>query len=287
MLAERLVADGDIAARYMPALKGMKDAAGFAALGLSFGLGRSLYEFINGCIFIFFKHAYDVGDRIEVYNPTGQLRTSVVVKRISILFTIFQRLDNGKDLQMSNDRLNIKRIENVTRSGANREECSIFVDFNTSFTDIQNLKYELQAFLQSNPRDYYPGCEVRVLSIFEMNKLELWCGFTHKSNWSNEELRAARSSKFMCALVVAIRRLSLPHPGSLVAAPVQPRPYDERNEAAAYQDLTLIPAIPDRTIQERVGTATSGADINSWIGQEAVEIRRRQDQVPGAGLYGR
>ena len=271
----------------MPALKGMKDAAGFAALGLTWGLGRSIYEFINGCIFIFFKHAYDVGDRIEVYNPTGMIRTSVVVKRISILFTVFKRLDNGKDLQMSNDRLNIKRIENVTRSGVNREETSIFVDFNTTFTDIQNLKYELQSFLRANPRDYYPECEVRVLSIFEMNKLELWCGFTHKSNWSNEELRAARSSKFMCALVVAIRRLSVPRPGSLQNTPPALRQFDERVEAAAYNDLTLVPATADYTIQERLGNAASGADVNSWIGQDTTGVRKRQNQVPGAGLYGR
>jgi ribosomal protein L18 len=36
--------------------------------------------------------------------------------------------------------------------------------------------------------------------------------FTHKSNWSNERLRASRSSKFMCALVATARKIPLYKP---------------------------------------------------------------------------
>ena len=265
----------------------MKDAAGFAALGLTWGLGRSVYEFINGCIFIFFKHAYDIGDRIEIYNPQASLVTSVVVTRISILFTVFRRVDNGKDLQMSNDRLNLKRIENVTRSGANREELSIFVDFNTTFTDIQYLKMELEAFLSSkeNSRDYQPGCEIRVASIHEMNKLELKCSFVHKSNWSNEELRRARSSKFMCALVAAIRKIPIVKPGSL-PIPVKVPVMEDAMEEMAYDNLTLIPVTSDNTSQGTLSNA-SGAQINSWVGHGTTGLRRRPEQIPSAVFYGR
>ena len=34
-----------------------------------------------------------------------------------------------------------------------------------------------------------------------------------QSNWSNETLRAARRSKFMCALVLALRRIPIYGPG--------------------------------------------------------------------------
>jgi len=262
----------------------MRDAAGFAALGLTWGLGRSIYEFINGCIFIFFKHAYDVGDRVELYNVAATLSTPVVVKRISILFTVFKRVDNGKDLQMSNDRLNIKRIENISRSGANREEVAVYVDFNTTFTDIQNLKSEVTAFLtnRDNSRDYQPGCQVRVTSICEMNKLEIKVGFTHKSNWSNEELRAARSSKFMCYLVAVIRRLQLAKPGSIAA---NPPPIEGTPEDAAYRNLTVIPVVSDDTTQEHNAHMASGAEINEWIGTDSTGLRRR-DGGPGTVYYG-
>ena len=216
------------------------------------------------------------------------LQTQVTVKRISLLFTVFRRVDNGKDLQVSNERLNMKRIENVSRSGANREEVSVVVDFNTTFTDIQNLKSEIQAFLTSkeNRRDYQPGCEVRVTSIYEMNKLEIKVGFTHKSNWSNEELRAARSSKFMCALVAAIRRIPMAKPGAIGTDVERNEHFDRRTEEAAYRSLTAIPVSTDSTLQENMGHTASGAEINDWIGQTSTGLRKRSEQGAGTIYIG-
>ena len=273
--------------RYVVALKGLKDAMGISLLGLSFGFGRTLYEFLNGCIFIFFKHAYDIGDRIEVYNIAATLKTSVVVERISILYTVFRRIDNGKELQMSNDRLNMKRIENITRSGANREEISVYVDFNTTFTDIENLKAELHDFLRAreNTRDYQPHCEIRLNSIFEMNKLELVCSFYHKSNWANEELRAARSSKFKCALLTAIRRLPISKPGSMPAPPMQRDEFEMSKEERAYSDFTAVPVVADATTQERIqGQISTGIELNSWIGENSTGLRKRNDPFESSGV---
>jgi hypothetical protein len=46
-----------------------------------------------------------------------------------------------------------------------------------------------------------------------MTKMELNFSFVHKSNWSDETLRAARSSKFHCALISIIRKIPLLKPG--------------------------------------------------------------------------
>ena len=270
-------------------MKGMKDAMGVSLIGLSFGFGRTIFEFLGGCIFIFLKHAYDVGDRIEVYNVASTTRTSVVVEKITILYTIFRRIDNGKELQMSNDRLNMKRIENVTRSGANREEMSIFVDFNTTFTDIENLKANLQRFVRSreNTRDYQPNVEVRLNNIFEMNKLELICSFYHKSNWANEELRAARSSKFKCALLSVIRGMPLAKPGSMGGNPAQKEGFEQAREDAAYSSFTSVPIVSDVTTEERLaGSLATGSEIDSMVGHGATGLRHREVNFSGAALYG-
>jgi hypothetical protein len=200
---------------YVPVIANIKDTAGYLALGVSFAVGRTIHEFLSGCIFLFFKHAYDIGDRVEIFNMAATSSISATVSRISVLYTIFTCTADGKDIQISNDRLNLKRIINVTRSGANKEAVSIFVDFNTTFTDIQYLQKELQKFLsdRSNSRDFLPAVKIRLKNIFELNKLELKCSFSHKSNWSNEDLRAARSSKFLCALLTAIRKIPLNKPG--------------------------------------------------------------------------
>ena len=270
-------------------MKGMKDAMGVSLIGLSFGFGRTIFEFLSGCIFIFLKHAYDVGDRIEVYNVASTARTSVVVERISILYTIFRRIDNGKELQMSNERLNMKRIENVSRSGANREEILIFVDFNTTFTDIENLKAHLTQFVRAkeNTRDYQPNVEIRLNNIYEMNKLELVCSFYHKSNWANEELRAARSSKFKCALLSVIRNMPLAKPGGLSGNPAQREGFEQAREDAAYNSFTSVPIVSDLSTEERLaGHIATGNDIRDWVGQGATGIRRRENNFSGGILYG-
>ena len=65
---------------------------------------------------------------------------------------------------------------------------------------------------KDNSRDF-SDVNIEVLGIAEMNKLELRIEILHKSNWSNETVRAARRSKFMCALVLAIRKVPIYAPG--------------------------------------------------------------------------
>jgi hypothetical protein len=192
---------------------------------------------------------------------------------------------------MSNERLNMKRIENVTRSGANREEISIFVDFNTTFTDLENLKHELQYFVQAaeNKRDYQSVVEIRLNNIFEMNKLELVCSFYHKSNWANEELRAARSSKFKCALLSVIRKMPLAKPGGLGNNPAQREGFEKEKEDVAYNNFTMVPIVSDISTEDRLaGQVATGSEISSWIGQGATGLRRRNDNFSSGGaiLFG-
>jgi small-conductance mechanosensitive channel len=61
--------------------------AGTALLSLSFVFAVTTQEFLGSCIFLFVKHPYDVGDRIEVSG------TQLLVDRISLLYTVFTRTD--------------------------------------------------------------------------------------------------------------------------------------------------------------------------------------------------
>lgn len=160
------------------------------------------------------KHPYDIGDRVDLAAD------SLTVEHISLLYTVFKRVQNGKTVQIPNIVLNNLWVENITRSKAMRESISIFVSFDTTFEDINVLKQEMQAFVRDpqNSRDFHSDIELEVVSIAEMNKLELKCEIRHKSNWSNEALRASRRSKFMCALVLALRKIPINGPGGGDAA---------------------------------------------------------------------
>lgn len=101
-----------------------------------------------------------------------------------------------------------------------REELLIYVHFDTTLEDIQLLKNEMRNFVRDkdNCRDFQPDIEIEVTGISEMNKMELQVEIKHKSNWSNETVRSARRSKFMCALVLALRKIPIYAPGGGDAA---------------------------------------------------------------------
>ncbi|KAF2645117.1 hypothetical protein P280DRAFT_419782 [Massarina eburnea CBS 473.64] len=180
-----------------------------ALLSLSFVFAATCQEVLGSCIFLFVKHPFDIGDRVDVAPD------QLTVEHISLLYTVFKRVNNGKIVQTPNIVLNNLWIENITRSKAMREQVDISASFDTSFEDINALKQEMLAFVRdpANTRDFHSEVEVDVVGIAEMDKLELRVEIRHKSNWSNESLRAARRSKFMCALVVALRKVPIEPPG--------------------------------------------------------------------------
>ena len=69
---------------------------------------------MNSCVFVFAKHAYDVGDFVLVKDR------KLVVKRIFLTHTNFEQVENpeerGKCVQISHGPLSAEVIVNWTRS---------------------------------------------------------------------------------------------------------------------------------------------------------------------------
>jgi len=135
-----------------------------------------------------------------------------------------------------------------------------------------------------NSRDFQPDIDIEVIGIAEMNKMELRIECKHKSNWANETIRAARRSKFMCALVLALRRVpiygpgggdaalgSLGQPSFSVSVSAEEADYNRDQFAAKKEAKRLNPT----------KKADEGADIGSttatdYSGQTANELRALQ-----------
>lgn len=189
-------------------------AGATALLSLSFIFATTATEILGSCIFLFVKHPYDVGDRVDLSGK------QMVVTRIALLFTVFRNIADHRVTQIPNIVLNTLWIENITRSNAMREQMTMAVDFGTTFGDIQLLRSEMQKFVldKDNCRDFQPDVDIEVIGISQMDKLELQIEIRHKSNWSNETVRATRRSKFMCALVLALRKVPIYGPAGSAAA---------------------------------------------------------------------
>jgi small-conductance mechanosensitive channel len=186
--------------------------AGTALLSLSFVFSVTCQEVLGSCIFVFVKHPFDVGDRIDL--GTDQF----IVEHISLLFTVLKRSSGancGRVVQIPNIVLNTLWVENISRSKAMTEQFQIDVSFDTAFDDIQILKNELQTFVRDkdNSRDFQPDIEIGILGTTDQSKLSLQVEIRHKSNWGNETVRQARRSKFMCALISALKAVPIYAPG--------------------------------------------------------------------------
>jgi small-conductance mechanosensitive channel len=243
--------------------------AGTAILSLSFVFAATCQEVLGSCIFLFVKHPYDVGDRVDL-----QTADQLTVEHISLLFTVFKRINNGKLVQVPNIVLNNLWVENVTRSKAMREQILLYCNFDTTFEDIEALRQEMASFVTdpANSRDFLPDVEIQVTGLAEMNKMEIRIDCRHKSNWANETIRAARRSKFMCALVLAIRKVPIYGPGGGAAAlgsmdapsySVSVSPDDAAKYRSNFTDSKeakrLVPSKKsDTDVQSMAGTDYSG-----------------------------
>ncbi|KAI0025859.1 serine/threonine protein kinase [Xylariomycetidae sp. FL0641] len=186
--------------------------AGTALLSLSFVFAVTTQEFLGSCIFLFVKHPYDVGDRVDI---TGTEKESLVVEKISLLYTVFNRIDKMQVVQVPNIVLNNLWIENVTRSKAMKQVIDINVAYDTSFEDIELLRIEMEKFVRApeNSRDFMPDLVIGVAGCGDLDKLQLKIAIKHKSNWHNDAVRATRTSKFMCALTLALKKVPIYAPG--------------------------------------------------------------------------
>lgn len=162
--------------------------AGTALLSLSFIFAVTCQEILASILFLFYKHPFDVGDRVDVNG------SRYIVKELSLLFTIFKRLD-GTIVQVNNAVLNSAWIENIRRSQTMSEVVQLSVDFGTSFAMIQKLRKEMLIFVNANNRDYASDLEIEIIDAKGLDKLLLQVVIKHKGNWQNDALRAHRRNK--------------------------------------------------------------------------------------------
>ncbi|KAJ2902006.1 Mechanosensitive ion channel-domain-containing protein [Zalerion maritima] len=188
-------------------------AAGTALLSLSFVFAVTAQEFLGSCIFLFVKHPFDVGDRVDIRN--GPERQQLQVEKISLLYTVFYRIDVNQLVQIPNIVLNALWIENISRAKNMKEVIDLNVSFDTTFEDIEFLREEMEKFVRNpdNARDFQQDFSISCGGVGDLDKLNLKIAIKHKSNWHNDGVRATRRSKFMCALALALKRVPIYGPG--------------------------------------------------------------------------
>ncbi|RPB02302.1 hypothetical protein L873DRAFT_1673852 [Choiromyces venosus 120613-1] len=191
---------------------GVLTSASSSVLALSWLFSATAQEFLASIIFVFVKHPFDVGDRVDVYNTGAGTVDTFFVKEIALMYTEFKKLE-GHVVQAPNSLLNTLFILNMRRSGALAEAIPIVCKFGTSLEQIEELRERLLAFVKSENREYQ-GKIITELSrdIPDMHSVKLNVVFFYKSNWQNELVRLQRRNKFMCALMVSVADVGIESP---------------------------------------------------------------------------
>ncbi|PWW79266.1 hypothetical protein C7212DRAFT_272790 [Tuber magnatum] len=191
---------------------GVLTSASSSVLALSWLFSATAQEFLASIIFVFVKHPFDVGDRVDVYNTGAGTVDTFFVKEIALMYTEFKKLE-GHVVQAPNSLLNTLFILNMRRSGALAEAIPIVCKFGTSLEQIEELRERLLTFVKSENREYQ-GKIITELSrdIPDMHSVKLNVVFFYKSNWQNELVRLQRRNKFMCALMVSVADVGIESP---------------------------------------------------------------------------
>jgi small-conductance mechanosensitive channel len=192
---------------------GVLTSAGSTLLALSWLFSATAQEFLQSCIFVFIKHPYDVGDRVQIYGNSGDLGLGddYFVKEIALFYTEFKKMQ-GHIVQAPNSYLNTLFILNHRRSGALAEAVPIIVKFGTTLEQMERLRSMLLEFVTSEKREYQTNILTELRAVKEVHWLELNVVFFYKSNWQNELLRLQRRNKFICALTVSIQECGIEGP---------------------------------------------------------------------------
>ncbi|KAJ4382725.1 hypothetical protein N0V86_001947 [Didymella sp. IMI 355093] len=261
---------------------GVLTSAGSTLLALSWLFSATAQEFLQSCIFVFIKHPYDVGDRVQIYGNSGDLGLGddYFVKEIALFYTEFKKMQ-GHVVQAPNSYLNTLFILNHRRSGALAEAVPIIVKFGTTLEQIDNLRTMLLEFVTSEKREYQTNILTELRAVKEVHWLELNVVFFYKSNWQNELLRLQRRNKFICALTMSIQECGIEgprmrYPGQKESFPVylqnlqnNPTPgvgqnghpdNPQGNINNLPQDEPFVPAVNDGTNEQgTTGPARSGS----------------------------
>lgn len=162
-------------------------------IGLSFAIGGTVTEFLSCCIFLFIKHPYDVGDRVEIDG------VQLLVEHVSLMYSVFRRVDSDAKTQVPHSESTVREatstyanscsdianglwVQNISRSKAMKERLVLSVASTTSNEDLAALRNELHRFVtaEDNRRDFKPDFDIELLSVGNLKQLDLCVEIRHK-----------------------------------------------------------------------------------------------------------
>ncbi|KAK9720401.1 hypothetical protein K7432_004198 [Basidiobolus ranarum] len=180
--------------------------AGSILVAVSFMTGSTAQAVFESIVFLFVRHPFDVGDRVDIDGD------SFVVKEMGLLSTVFETLE-GAVVIIPNNSISGSKIHNVRRSGDLSEVIRIQVDTSTSWSQIQQLEVKLLQFLNDNGREFRNETKITLSEFPDPNRMTFEVEIPYKGNWQDDNEYSKRRNMFMLALRDAVSSTGITYHG--------------------------------------------------------------------------
>ncbi|XP_020599120.1 mechanosensitive ion channel protein 6-like [Phalaenopsis equestris] len=169
---------------------------------LVFVFGNTFKTTFEAMIFLFVMHPFDVGDRCEVNG------VQMVVEEMNILTTIFLRYDNQK-ITYPNSVLATLPIGNFYRSPDMGDSVDFCVHVSTPLEKLAAMREKIITFMESKKEHWYPGAQVVVKDVDDMNRLKIAIWMRHRMNFQDMGMKSTRRELVVLELIRVLRELDI------------------------------------------------------------------------------
>lgn len=152
-------------------------------------------------VFHLISHPYDVGDRVIIENQEN------VVVRIDLLYTTFKN-NNNRIAYIPNTSLFDKKIDNIRRSRNQYEEITVFIDQNTSYQKLDELKQKIESLCKEKEAIFAGYAYIRD-AIRAEDKLQVIFALKHNSNFQNINEKYERRKESIYVVEQAMKSLNI------------------------------------------------------------------------------
>ncbi|ORX83454.1 hypothetical protein K493DRAFT_360468 [Basidiobolus meristosporus CBS 931.73] len=180
--------------------------AGSILVAVSFMTGSSAQAVFESIVFLFVRHPFDVGDRVNIDDK------SYIVKEMGLLSTVFETPE-GTVVIIPNNSISGSSIENIRRSGDISEILRVLVDSSTTMKQIHQLELKLVQFLNECSREFKNETKITLSDFPDPSQMTLEIEVPYKGNWQNESEHSKRRNMFMFALKDAVSSVGITYHG--------------------------------------------------------------------------
>ena len=204
-------------------------------LSFSFVFGNSICEVFENCVFLFFTHPFDLGDKIRWNGETYFVR-GITLNYVNLLHS------TGSYVNVSSHALKNVAITNVTRSQRVWESVHFASDINTTVEQCEVAADKVVEAIATHPRLFGGMYRVWLSDTDSANKVQVSAHFDLKTNGMDAAMVGEAMTVMTAAFADGLCEAGVSYTDLALACPTCWPKRSRAREAASRGSVSLSPA---------------------------------------------